>query len=105
MGGMGTFELLARRPNTFAAAIAICGGTNPALLPIYGKDVPLWIFHGAKDVVVKVQQSRRVVERLQQLGCSPKYTEYPDVNHNSWDNAFAEPELLPWLLSHQNINK
>jgi predicted peptidase len=30
-----------------------------------------------------------------------KYTEYPNVNHNSWDNAFAEPNLLPWLFEHK----
>ena len=29
MGGMGTFELVARNPNYFAAGIAICGGANP----------------------------------------------------------------------------
>src|ERR1700748_2871179 len=28
MGGMGTFELLRRRPDLFAAAFAICGGDN-----------------------------------------------------------------------------
>lgn len=31
MGGMGTFEILSRRPDMFAAAIAICGGGNPEL--------------------------------------------------------------------------
>ena len=99
MGGMGTFELLARKPDTFAAAIPICGGTNPALLPIYAGKVPLWIFHGADDQVVKVKQSRRVVEKLEQMGHSPRYTEYPGVKHNSWDNAFAEPKLLEWLFN------
>lgn len=101
MGGMGTFELLARKPDTFAAAVPICGGTNPALLPIYADKVPLWIFHGEDDKVVLVEQSRRVVKRLEELGHSPRYTEYPGVNHNSWDNAFAEPDLLSWLFSHR----
>lgn len=101
MGGMGTFELLARKPDTFAAAVPICGGTNPALLPIYAGQVPLWIFHGADDQVVKAKQSRRIVERLEELGHPAKYTEYPGVTHSSWDNAFAEPDLLPWLFSHR----
>lgn len=98
MGGMGTFELLARRPHTFAAAIPICGGTNPALLPIYAGKVPLWIFHGEADHVVEVENSRRVVRQLEALGVTVHYTEYPGVNHNSWDPAFAEPNLLPWLF-------
>lgn len=101
MGGMGTFELLARKPDTFAAAIPICGGTNPALLSIFAEKVPLWIFHGADDAVVDVKYSRQVVDALKALGHPARYTEYPGVNHNSWDNAFAEPDLLSWLMSHQ----
>lgn len=101
MGGMGTFELLARRPDTFAAAIAICGGTNPALTPIYAHKVPLWIFHGEVDQVVKVEQSRRIVEALRLQGVNCKYTEYPNVNHNSWTPAFAEAGLLEWLFGNR----
>ncbi|RYD48716.1 MAG: phospholipase, partial [Verrucomicrobiaceae bacterium] len=29
------------------------------------------------------------------------YTEYPNVNHNSWDQAYDEPNLYHWLLSQQ----
>ncbi len=100
MGGMGTFELLARRPDTFAAAIPICGGTNPALLPIYARQVPMWIFHGGLDPVVTVDDSRRVVNRLEDLSIPVKYTEYEGVYHDSWNNAFDEPELLSWLFAH-----
>jgi hypothetical protein len=31
-------------------------------------------------------------------GAKVTYTEYPGVQHDSWKNAFAEPELLPWLF-------
>ena len=101
MGGMGTFELLARRPYTFAAAVPICGGTNPALVPLYADQVPLWIFHGDQDGVVSVEDSRRVVEVLEKLGVAVKYTEYKGVQHHSWDRAFAEPELISWLFAHR----
>lgn len=30
-----------------------------------------------------------------------KYTEYPGVKHNSWNNAFTEPGLMEWLFSKQ----
>lgn len=101
MGGMGTFELLARKPDTFAAAIPICGGTNPGLLALYANKVPLWIFHGAADKVVDVEQSRRIVAALEKLGVSVRYTEYAGIGHNSWDPAFAEAELLHWLFSQK----
>jgi hypothetical protein len=38
-------------------------------------------------------------ERLKELKANVKYTEYPGVNHNSWENAYAEPDLLPWMFN------
>jgi predicted peptidase len=60
----------------------------------------MWIFHGAEDVVVSPSFNRELYKGLIDNGARRvKYTEYPGVNHNSWDNAFAEPELLPWIMS------
>lgn len=100
MGGMGTFEMLRRKPQLFAAAFAICGGDNPKNVKKY-KHVPLWIFHGAKDDIVPPESSELVVNALREKGADVKFTLYPNANHNSWDSAFAEPELVPWLFSHQ----
>ncbi|WP_423148515.1 prolyl oligopeptidase family serine peptidase [Rubrolithibacter danxiaensis] len=101
MGGMGTFELLRRMPKTFAAAFPICGGDNPQNVKKY-KKTPLWIFHGADDDVVPVSHSEIVAKALQEKGAQDiKLTIYPGVKHNSWDNAFAEPQLLPWLFAHK----
>ena len=100
MGGMGTYELLRRKTKTFAAAFAICGGDNLANVNKY-KKVPLWIFHGGKDNVVAPRHSKEIADQLKIFGKEVKYTLYPEANHNSWDNAFVEPELLPWLFSHK----
>lgn len=100
MGGMGTYELLRRQRRTFAAAFAICGGDNTNNIKKY-QTVPLWIFHGGKDDIVDPAFSMAIAERLKTVGGEVKFTLYPDANHNSWDSAFAEPELLPWLFSHK----
>ena len=100
MGGMGTFELLWRRPNTFAAAFPICGGTSIDKLNLYATNTAVWIFHGDLDQVVPVQFSQKAYQILKNLGCDVRYTEYEGVKHNSWDNAFKEVELAPWLFSH-----
>jgi len=100
MGGMGTLELLRRKPRTFAAAISICGGDNIANVDKY-KKVPLWLFHGGKDDVVPPSGSTAIANQLKIIGKEVKFTLYPDANHNSWDSTFAEPKLLPWLFSHQ----
>ena len=98
MGGMGTLEVLRRERNTFAVAFSICGGDNISHVKKYRK-VPLWLFHGGKDDVVPPENSEKVVAALKSLGANVKYSFYPEANHNSWDQAFAEPDFLPWLFS------
>lgn len=100
MGGMGTYELLRRKPKTFAAAFAICGGDHLANVNKY-KQVPLWIFHGGKDDIVDPAFSMAIANQLKIVGKEVKFTLFPDANHNSWDAAFAEPQLIPWLFSHR----
>ena len=87
-------------PGTFAAAIAICGGGDPA---IGGKlkETKWWIFHGLKDDVVPPHFSRDMAAALETQGARVKLTLYPEVNHNSWDAALAEKELLQLLFSHK----
>ncbi|WP_335974538.1 prolyl oligopeptidase family serine peptidase [Gaetbulibacter jejuensis] len=99
MGGMGTFEILYRRPEMFAAAFAICGGGDPESVKEYADKIDVWVFHGAKDDVVDPQLSIDMVSAILKHGGKPNFTLYSDANHNSWDPAFAEPELLTWLFS------
>lgn len=101
MGGMGTFDMLARFPARFAAAFPICGAGNEKLAKRYAKNTAVWIFHGADDKVVPPASSRLFFEILKEKGADVRYTEYPGVGHNSWDNVFTDPELFPWLFSHQ----
>ena len=100
MGGMGTFEMVARNPELFAAAVPICGGANPASVAQM-KNTNWWIFHGAKDDVVPPDLSRQMHDAILKVNANVKLTMYPEANHNSWDSAFAEPELLPWLFAQR----
>lgn len=101
MGGMGTFELLFRMPNTFAAAFPICGGGNESVIAPALAKVPMWIFHGEADAVVPAAYSLNMVDALKKAGGMPKLTIYPGVGHNAWDEVFKEPELLKWLFSNK----
>ena len=98
MGGFGTFELVRRNPKMFAAAFPICGGANPKISKSLRK-LDWWVFHGAADDVVPEKCSAEIVEAMKAEDMNVKYSVYPGVGHNSWDNAFAEPELLSWLFS------
>ncbi len=100
LGGFGTYDLVIHYPHYFAAVFSICGNANVELYTKRASSVPLWIFHGAIDNVIPVQPNRDLYKALQKVHAkNVKYTEYPGVQHNSWINAFADPELLPWLFS------
>ncbi len=98
MGGMGTFELVRRNPKVFAAAFPICGGANPKISKELRKP-HWWVFHGDADEVVLEKYSENMVTAMKQQGINVKYSVYKGVGHNSWDNAFAEPDLVSWLFS------
>jgi predicted peptidase len=96
MGGEGVWAALAARPRQFAAAIALSGTGEPWMIE-HAARTPVWIFQGAADDIVTVEHAREWIAALRKAGAAPKYTEYPGVGHQVWDNAFAEPDLLPWL--------
>jgi predicted peptidase len=98
-GGMGVYDLIARYPNVFAAAFPICGAGKISTASKFAKHTAVWLFHGKEDDIVPVYFSQQFYQKLKKLGADVRYTEYPGVKHNSWVNAFKEPQLLPWLLS------
>ena len=97
MGGFGTWDLIARWPDTFAAALPVCGGgdTDSA---IRIKDIPIWAFHGSDDAVVIPERSRDMIQALQRVGSNPRYTEYPGVGHDSWTETYQNFEVLDWFF-------
>ena len=102
MGGMGTYEIVRRMPNIFAKAFAICGGANPLSAPQMTA-TDWWLFHGEKDDVVNPQFTKDMYVALKAAGAKVKLTLYPNANHNSWDPAFAEEDLIPWLFGGKGI--
>jgi len=107
MGGYGVWHLASRHAGRFAALVSVCGG-------VHGRDgarfkdtaekvgrTPAWLFHGADDRVVSVEESRRMTAALKAVGGNVKYSEYPGVGHAVWTQVFAERGLMPWLLSQR----
>jgi predicted peptidase len=100
MGAMGVYELVRRKPGMFVAAVAICGGADPATADKI-KKTNWWIFHGDKDETVPYTFSQSMAGALKKSMSKVIFTLYPGVHHNSWEKAFAEPGLLPWLFSNK----
>ena len=100
MGGSGAWEMAARHPTLFAAVVPICGAGDPSRTGTLAR-LPIWCFHGEKDPLVSVNYAREMIAAIKKAGGSPRYSEYPGVGHNSYVNAFADPEFLKWLFAQR----
>ena len=109
MGGYGSWSLGLAHPDRFAAMAPICGGGDPvaALLPDPKKQaalrsLPIWVFHGAKDPVVRLTESERMVDAVKRAGCKDvQLTVYPEAQHDSWTETYNNPKLYEWFLAHE----
>jgi predicted peptidase/glyoxylase-like metal-dependent hydrolase (beta-lactamase superfamily II) len=124
MGAYGTWNLIARYPNTFAAAIPICGaGTLEAAGKV--QQLPVWAFHAADDDVVPVASeihsrtsaynatvygTRLMVDACRAAGsANVKYTEYPAGMvgarwfgpHAAWEETYRDDEVRRWLFAQK----
>jgi len=100
MGGFGTWSLAAYQPTRFAALVPICGGGDPIWAHRIST-VPAWVFHGGKDPTVPLARSQTMVDALKKLGSPVKFTIYPEAGHDSWTQAYDDPELYTWLLQQK----
>jgi predicted peptidase len=100
MGGYGTWSLASAYPERFAAMAPICGGGS-RIMSLRLKDIPIWVFHGAKDRVVPLEESEDMVNAIRKRGGNVKFTIYPDAGHDSWTDSYNNQELYDWFLEHR----
>jgi predicted peptidase len=101
LGGYGTWTAITVYPGKFAAAVPIAGGGLVSLADRCAQ-TPIWNFHSDDDPTVPVENSRKMIAAVRAAGGNPIYTEYTGYGHDSWDPAYAEPDLLLWLFSQSH---
>jgi predicted peptidase len=102
MGGFATWDLAIKYPNRFAAIAPVCGGGNSRLVSTL-KELPVWVFHGAKDNVVPLKSSQEMVDALEKADGEVKFTIYPEATHDSWTETYNNPELYEWFLQKRKV--
>jgi predicted peptidase len=100
MGGMGTWDILGREPELFAAAVPMSGGGDKGTAAAI-KDTPVWAFHGDADPIVSIDDTRGMIDALRAAGGSPKFTEIAGAGHEIWDGVLGDAgnTLYPWLFA------
>lgn len=130
MGGFGTWGIIERHPDKFAAAIPVCGGGDTNAVSRI-EHLPIWNFHGKIDPIVEVEWSRMMIRSFEKIGrrtvytdCNNSncialpdttiqrlinegadflYTEYEFGGHEVWDQAYDTPLLHDWVFKQYKI--
>jgi predicted peptidase len=104
MGGFGTWFTALEYPDLFAAIAPICGGGDP-FRACSLRDLPVWVFHGAKDTTVSPDESKNMVDAINKCGGNVKFTLYPEFEHDCWTATYDNPELYEWFLEHSLMDR
>ena len=100
MGGFGTWDMIMRYPDLFAAAVPICGGADPAYAEAIC-DMPIYTVHGSADTTVPVAGTRALVEALKAQGSTVIYTELEGEGHGVWNWTAQNADVWEWLFSQK----
>jgi predicted peptidase len=100
MGGLGVWCLLQNYRGQWAGAIILSAYDTFSDVPAIA-EVPLWVFQGDADQSVPVEMVRSMMHQLKKAHANLRYTEYHKSDHEVWNRAFSEPDLLPWLSSQK----
>jgi predicted esterase len=113
MGGYGAWRLSLLYPDLFRAAVILSGAISP---PPYrqgenivdlldnakGKKLNYFIVHGAKDNAVPVEDARKAVQKLTELGIPHEYVEVKNAYHTGYNKWV---EIFRWLQDIMNRYK
>jgi len=100
MGGIGTWNYAVDYPDRLAG-IAPVSGTGDSDRAARVAQLPIWAFHGARDDAVPIAGEQEMVDAVRAAGGNVRFTVYPDIGHNAWEQAYADPQLHEWLLAQR----
>jgi predicted peptidase len=127
MGGGGTWNMLNRYGDVFAAGVPICAVTpSNDFRAVNMLDEAIWAFHARSDTTVNVASTRNVFSSIvtaaglappasyptaQQLtepeyafdGLNVKYTDYRGGGHTIWGRVYNTPAVYEWMFSFTNV--
>ena len=101
MGGFATWDLLARNPDTFAAAIPVAGAGDPSVVSKLS-GTAIWMFHGSEDPTVPCESSQTMYDAFLAIGRTDvKFTKFEGAGHGIWSKTADTEGLLDWLFSQK----
>ncbi|PZR27824.1 MAG: hypothetical protein DI535_08735 [Citrobacter freundii] len=106
-GGSATWQMTRSYFKLAAVAVPISAPVNVpttnASIPDL-KYTPIWTFQGGKDDGPTPFTTESVVNAYKAAGANMTYTLYPDLGHNTWNRAWAEPGYFPFINKANKAN-
>ncbi len=100
MGGFGTWEMLCTFPDFFSCGAPVCGGgLSWRGFALRGQKIR--VYHSVDDGAVPFSYSLQMVEAAKANGAEVQFFPTDGYNHNCWDNAYEETDLIEWLISNR----
>jgi pimeloyl-ACP methyl ester carboxylesterase len=117
LGGFGTWDMIGRYPNLFAAAVPVSAAGDPTQVEKF-KTLPIWALQGDADYAVAfaglmpknkglipgIVGDGDMIAALEKAGGHPKFTVFKGQGHGIWPLAYNEPGLYDWLFSQKRTH-
>lgn len=98
-GGFGTWETACSYPETFSAVVAISARAMVAIERV--RHAGIWIFAGALDTGVPVEESRNMYQELKSVNADVRMNIFEGVGHGACAPAMKMDELWDWLVKQK----
>lgn len=104
MGGFGAFHLAGRFPERWAAlAPVVAAGRPEATQTIAEACLPVWMFGGGKDTIIKPHWLYRTARALEDAGHPAlRFTMHEDMDHDAWKRVYEGEDLYHWFLRYRS---
>jgi predicted esterase len=104
-GAREMWALTTKRPDLFAAIIPMSAvAMDEELASNVLLTMPIWIFQGGLDTNPSPGASQSLVSKFVAKGGAPRYTVYPDWDHDVWMKAYKEPDFFSWIMARDQRN-
>lgn len=100
MGGAGTWDIITRHPDLFAAAVPMSGQNDTATAAKI-THIPVWAFHGKKDDIAPARLNEEMRDAINKSGGNCRLTIFDNLEHSCEKQAIKYSGLIDWLYTQK----
>jgi len=102
MGGFGTWDIITRYPNVFAAAVPVCGSGDPSKGDVLAASATkILTVHGTADPVVPYSGTQQTVDAIRAAGGSVEFFGIEGGRHDAWNPTYSDRSVFEWMFGHR----